>query len=120
MSTIKVIGLKEPLPINSIIWIEGDGNYARIHLADNKTYLAADTLKKFEVRLASFVRIHKSGLINPRYIRRFEQSKAKEAYVEMSSGQLFQLAQRRIASVRSQLGMPSFQATNFCLSLQSH
>ncbi len=115
MNSINIAGLEKPLLIESIIWIEGEGNYARFHLAGNQTYLASQTLKHLEHHLPAFVRIHKSALINPVCITGFEQQKAKVAYVTMSNGQRIQLAYRRIEQVRSKLKMVCFQAQSFRL-----
>jgi|SRR5919202_192920 DNA-binding LytR/AlgR family response regulator len=68
MRTLKVPGFHKPIPIDLIIWFEGDDNYSKMHLLGNKTYLVSKTLKWFEERLEPFIRIHKSALINPAHV----------------------------------------------------
>src|ERR671932_2938321 len=68
MRTLKVPGFRKPIPIDLIIWFEGDDNYSKMHLLGNKTYLVCGTLKWFEERLEPFIRIHKSALINPAHV----------------------------------------------------
>lgn len=113
MTTLKVAGLDKPIVNSSIVWIEGDGNYARLHFTDSHSYLASQTLKGFEAKLPAFVRVHKSVLINPKHIVRFEQTKAKQAWIVMSTGQHIEIAHRRINQVRHTLGMASFSAQSF-------
>jgi DNA-binding LytR/AlgR family response regulator len=62
---IKLPGI-ENCPVNTIVYIEGKGNYSIIHLKNQKQVVMAKTLKKFEaqLRLNQFVRIHKSYLVN--------------------------------------------------------
>lgn len=57
------------LKCNDIIMIEGEANYSMIYTKDEK-FFCAKTLKKYESLLceAQFVRVHKSHLINAKYI----------------------------------------------------
>ncbi|MCK8493545.1 LytTR family transcriptional regulator [Spirosoma sp. RP8] len=113
MPTLKLAGLEKRVAIQSIIWIEGDGNYARFYFDNSQEYLVSQTLKCVEAYLPAFIRIHKSVLINPDHITQFEQYKAKEAFVVMSNGHRIQLAYRRIDDVRTRLGMVAFQTQSF-------
>ena len=115
MPTLKVAGLEKPVAIQSIVWIKGDGNYARLHYANSQFYLAAQTLNWFKNQLSGFIRIHKSVLVNPTHIIQFEQIKTKEARVLMSTGPSLDIARRRIVEVRTKLGMPPFEAHSFLL-----
>ncbi|GAB3894803.1 LytTR family DNA-binding domain-containing protein [Spirosoma agri] len=115
MPTLKVAGLEKPIAIESIVWIEGDGNYARLHFTTGQFYLAAHTLNWFKKQLSGFIRIHKSVLINPAHVVQFAQTKAKEAQVFMSTGSSLDIARRRIGEVRTMLGMPPFEAHSFLL-----
>ena len=55
---------------NEIIRLEGEGNYSRIILTNNRWHLSAKTLKDFEELLPGdiFLRIHKSYIINKNFI----------------------------------------------------
>lgn len=55
---------------NEIIRLEGEGNYSRIILTDNRWHLSAKTLKDFEELLPAdiFLRIHKSYIVNKNFI----------------------------------------------------
>ncbi|MBK9731148.1 MAG: response regulator transcription factor [Chitinophagaceae bacterium] len=60
------------LPIQEIIRLEADGSYTLFHLRENKKLLASRTLKDFADLLDEqrFIRVHKSHLVNRRYVRR--------------------------------------------------
>ncbi len=51
----------------SILWLEGGGNYTRIHRQQRPPKLMAYTLKRF----AHFVRVRRNVLVNPQHIRAF-------------------------------------------------
>jgi two-component system LytT family response regulator len=46
-------------------WVEGAGNYCRVHLVDGKSLLVRELLSSLEQRLGteSFLRIHRSAII---------------------------------------------------------
>jgi two-component system LytT family response regulator len=61
------------LKSDEVDWIEGEGNYLRVH-AGKKSYLLRETLSDIEARLdpARFVRIHKSTIVNTERIREIQ------------------------------------------------
>ncbi|UJH67364.1 LytTR family DNA-binding domain-containing protein [Allomuricauda sp. SCSIO 65647] len=58
------------LPLKNIISVEGDRNYSRIHLTQNRSELVSKTLSTLEELLADkdFFRCHKSHLVNKLHI----------------------------------------------------
>ena len=60
------------LYVNSIKWIQALGDYIKIICEDN-TYVVLSTMKVFERKLSdfSFLRIHKSYIINLKKIDQF-------------------------------------------------
>ena len=58
--------------LDEILRLEADRSYTHIHLANKKPFIASKTLKHFEEMLDefSFIRTHKSHLVNPRHITR--------------------------------------------------
>ena len=117
MPVLKVAGLEKPIAIESIVWIEADGNYARLHFTAGQFYLASQTLNWFEGQWPGSIRIHKSVLVNPAHVLRFVQTQAKEAQVMLTTGKVLPIARRRIEGVRHQLGMPAYKANSFQLQL---
>jgi two-component system LytT family response regulator len=61
------------LKTDEVDWIEGEGNYLRVH-AGKQSYLLRETLSDIEARLdpARFVRIHKSTIVNTDRIREIQ------------------------------------------------
>ena len=61
----------EYISLNEIIYLQGDGNYTNIHLANNKIYVAK-TLKEYEEMLCNsdspFMRVHKTYIVNTNFI----------------------------------------------------
>jgi two-component system LytT family response regulator len=64
------------IDVAKIVRCEGDGNYTNVYLDNNEKYLASKTLKEFELALpaSSFIRIHKSHLINSNFIKKYIKS----------------------------------------------
>jgi len=62
--------------VKDISFCESDGNYTTLHLTDEQTILVSSTLRDYEEMFADFgfFRVHKSYLINLRFISRFEKS----------------------------------------------
>lgn len=75
----------EYLPLQEIIRIEADGSYSKIITIDNKTRMVSKNLKSFEEILIDdgFYRVHKSHLINLKYIKRFVPEK-DGGFIEMT------------------------------------
>jgi DNA-binding LytR/AlgR family response regulator len=99
MAVFKVPGFDKPLQIELIIWIQGDGNYSRIHCRDGKSYLVSQTLKWFEDRLSQFVRIHKSMLINPVHLANLNEN-GKPVTVLLSNGTELNVSRRRMGAIK--------------------
>ncbi|WP_234734558.1 LytR/AlgR family response regulator transcription factor [Tellurirhabdus bombi] len=54
----------------SVTHLTGEGNYAWLHYSDGRKHITAQTLKHLESVLPEYIRIHKSFLVNPAYIRK--------------------------------------------------
>lgn len=57
-----------------ILFIEGSGNYVKIHTRHDKPILVLDTLSDLKDKLpeAHFLRVHKSFIVNVSHIRKIE------------------------------------------------
>jgi len=64
------------VPISEILFCESDGNYVSVHLTSIQKIMVSASLKDYEDMLAGdgFFRVHKTYLINLKYIRRFEKA----------------------------------------------
>lgn len=76
----------EIVAVDDIICCEADDNFTRFHLKDGKQLMICRTLKHFEEVLSdnSFIRIHRSHLINTNYVVRY--TKGKGGYVTLDNG----------------------------------
>ncbi len=112
MRSIKVPGLAHPLPIEVIVWLEADGNYSQIHFLNGTKYLVCQTLLWFEKQLVAFIRVNKSGLVNPRHVTTFTQIRSREAWVVLRNGTQLTVARRRVGKVAEQLRMITQDGVN--------
>ncbi len=85
----------EVLDIDKIIRLEADGCYTTIFLKDSKSKVISRTLKDFEDTLPDeiFFRVHKSHLINLRYIK--DYSNLSGSFVTMSEGSRIEISRRK-------------------------
>jgi len=75
------------IDLKDLIWIEADGYYIKLHTTD-KSYLVRKSMKQAEKLLPSrlFMRVHKSSIINKRYIKEIEPHFNGEYYISLNNG----------------------------------
>jgi len=80
---------------DKVIYVEGENNYSIIHMLENKKLVVSKTLKYTEGVLKDFpfIRIHKSFLINMKYLKRFV--KTDGGFVEMENGKKLSVSRMR-------------------------
>lgn len=63
-----------PLEIQSISWLEANGDYVNIHALDG-TYMASGSLTEFVNRLdrSEFVQVHRSSVVNLSHVTQMEE-----------------------------------------------
>lgn len=78
-----------------IVRCEACGNYTRIYLQENRTYLVARTLGEYEDLLSqyNFLRIHHAHLINLDHIEKYVRGEG--GYVIMSDGAIVDISRRK-------------------------
>jgi two-component system, LytTR family, response regulator len=83
------------LAIDEIIRLEGDGCYTTVVMKDQKKSVVARTLKNFEDSLPSekFFRIHKSHLINLRFVK--DYSNLSGNFVTMADESRIEISRRK-------------------------
>ncbi|MCW9707263.1 LytR/AlgR family response regulator transcription factor [Fodinibius salsisoli] len=74
--------------VDDISHLQADGDYVKIMLGENqKPYLKRDTMKRLAKKLApSFIRIHRSYIINSEKIVETIRSNTDDLYVKLKSG----------------------------------
>ncbi|RRA99502.1 LytR/AlgR family response regulator transcription factor [Larkinella rosea] len=72
--------------VDQIVRIQGDGNYSQVYTVNGRVYLIAVTLLKLGQRLPTFLRIHKSHLINPTYVGPIQKRIKANTHLLLTTG----------------------------------
>jgi len=93
------------IPIENIIYIKADGDYISIHTAEGR-WLKEQTMSFTEVRLPtqSFVRIHRSYIVNIHQISRIERYGEKQLIV-LHNNEKIKISAARYQLLRQILGI---------------
>ena len=93
------------IDVTDIDWVGADGDYVRIHTA-GKSHLLRDTMAAMEERLdrATFVRIHRSAIVNVDRIRELRPHSSREYSVILRDGTRLRLSRRYRDRLRPHLG----------------
>jgi two-component system LytT family response regulator len=93
------------IDVADIDWVGADGDYVRVHAA-GKSHLLRDTMAAMEERLdpATFVRIHRSTIVNVDRIRELRPYSSREYSVILRDGTRLRLSRRFRDRLRAQLG----------------
>ncbi len=88
---------------SDIVMLEGLSNYTFIHLNNGEKILVSKTMKEFEETLLEngFSRVHKSFLINLRYLSSIETK--GELFVILRTGQRVEISRRRKTSFQKEV-----------------
>ena len=106
--SIHLIGHPNPVPINSIVWLEGEGIYTRVHYQNGTFSIVTQPLQWFEQRL-DFIRVHRSAIINPIYVQEFVQVRSRSGWVRLINDRIVRVSRTRLeftAMLISQLNKP--------------
>lgn len=84
------------IEVDDIVSLQADSNYTIIHMRDMQKLVISKTLKDFEELLNEhqFVRIHKSYIVNLRYIK--EYSTIDGGVVKMADGNQWSISRRQL------------------------
>ena len=85
----------EVFEVNDIIRFEADGCYTKVYMNEGKNLYISKTLKEFESMVPGelFYRVHKSHLINMRYVKEF--SKIDGGSVKLKDGSIVEISRRK-------------------------
>lgn len=81
-----------------ILYLAGDGNYTHVYFVDAPKQLYAKTLAYFALHLPTFVRIHKSYLVNPDYVVGYQTDSNRGATLQVGNEWL-RVSKRKIKIV---------------------
>lgn len=87
---------------DQLVCMEASGNYTFVYTIDGKRYLVSRTLKSYVALLEqfSFVRVHKSWLINTKYLQGFCEY---DRSLKMRGGKEIAISRRRFREVKGVL-----------------
>lgn len=95
MATIQLPGLRHPTLIQSIVWLEGEANYTKVHCQNGRFEMITQPLLWFERQL-DFIRVHRSAIVNPAYISAFGQKKSRAGWVRLTNGLILPVSRSRL------------------------
>jgi two-component system, LytTR family, response regulator len=92
------------LPVSDIRWIGAEGNYVRLSTA-TETHLLRETMAHLEERLdpRGFVRVHRSFIVNLKYVKEVRRETNGDSVVIMDSGNKVALGRSYRAHLNEQL-----------------
>ncbi|HEV2109998.1 MAG TPA: LytTR family DNA-binding domain-containing protein [Gammaproteobacteria bacterium] len=90
------------LEIGQIERLEADGDYLDIHSASGERTRTRASIAGLEARLstAQFVRIHRSVMVNTRFVRELRSNKRGGCAVVMASGEMLTVGDKYVANVQ--------------------
>ena len=93
--TIKLTGHTILLPTDEIDWIEGYGNYLKVH-AGRESHLIRGTMQSLEAKLdpETFVRVHRSAIVNIEKIKEIYPRSNGDQDLVLQSGQQLMLSRK--------------------------
>ena len=94
------------LPVEQIVRFEANVNYSLIYTGSGKKYLSSRTLKHYTEKLAkkSFVRVHKSHLINSNFAKGVICNNGKSS-VLLKFGEKVSISRRKLKEVVEKVGL---------------
>lgn len=90
------------LPISEIRWIAAEENYVRICTA-NESHLLRETMTAMESRLDSqmFMRVHRSAIVNLKYVKEVRRETTGDFSVLLSNGQKVAMSRSHHSNIDS-------------------
>lgn len=88
-----------------IFWLEASGDYVKIHLK-NSSYLVNDSMAYYESTLdpGLFIRVHRSHIVNVKFITEFKPYFNGEYIIVMANGQEVKLSRSYKDKIKTLLG----------------
>ncbi|WPB79979.1 LytTR family DNA-binding domain-containing protein [Archangium violaceum] len=92
------------VPLESVAYIQGAGDYAELVLRDGRTELSEKSLERLEALLPTdFVRIHRSYLIPLQEVVRLVSQEGSRTAVELKSGTQLRVGRSRVKALKELL-----------------
>lgn len=107
---LKIRGRVLLVPVSQICWIGAEENYVRI-CTGNETHLLRETMTSMEKRLdpRQFLRVHRSTIVNLRYVKELPGKSRGECMVQLLNGQKLPMSRSYRARVGQLLNRCAFR-----------
>jgi len=108
-SELKFVAIKKGkaitlIPIKDLIYAKAEGHYSYLFLNQNKKELSDHSLEKLELLLPNtFVRIHRSYIVNLDFCRNIRRHPGSKYEVELSSGTLLPIGRSRLKELQAKM-----------------
>lgn len=102
VDSIQVTGHPDPILISSIVWLEGEANYTRIHRLNDTSPMVTQSLYWFE-QYVNFIRVHRSAIINPLYVLEFGHKKGRSGWVRLVNDKIVTISRAHLESTVERL-----------------
>ncbi|MEO0459623.1 MAG: LytTR family DNA-binding domain-containing protein [Myxococcota bacterium] len=108
--SIKSAGRVERITSEQILHCRGAGGYTEIIAVDGRTLLHSASLAEMEELLpASFIRVHRSHVVNTRHVRSLERTHGGTGTLILSDNTEVPVSRRIMPAVRQALASPELQ-----------
>ena len=76
------------VPVEEVIWISAEGDYAGLHVADGRVHLIRKSLAELEKRLdpAKFARVHRSVIVSKAQVREVQTLSSRDYLLRLANG----------------------------------
>ncbi|MCB1609527.1 MAG: LytTR family transcriptional regulator [Xanthomonadales bacterium] len=102
--SVPATGKMRQIAVEQIVRIQGAGDYAELHLDDGSRLLHSATLNELDAELPpSFLRVHRSHLVNTRFIERLERHDGGTGLLYLKQGDPVPVSRRVMPGVRRAL-----------------
>lgn len=97
-------GRRRQIEVDRIRRIQGAGDYVELHLDEGRPVLHSATLNELDAELPpSFLRVHRSHIVNTRFIERLERSEGGTGTLYLIGGDSVPVSRRVMPGVRRAL-----------------
>ncbi|QMW02687.1 LytTR family DNA-binding domain-containing protein [Spirosoma foliorum] len=94
---------KQILNSDQIMYALGNGNYSNLYFSNGTSELTSHTLKWYEEGYPTLLRISKSAMINPMYVKEGVKLSPATAYITMHTGIKIPISRRMVKRVALKL-----------------
>lgn len=104
-----LLALRTPIEVETILYLEGDGNYTNVVFTNGRRLLLAKNIASLLALLPEtlFLRLSKTHVVNTAYMHAVH-IKGYSRYVQLSTGHKFDVSRRRACEMRKAQKTPHF------------